>query len=210
MKVIEPSYEILTPIDRAAILKQIELAGRTCYKSEDKITEDSASKFVSTIMKSGHHSVIEHPSISVRFVCDRGVTHELVRHRIASYSQESTRFCNYSKDRHGGVTFIKPCFWQRETPEDRAKWNMWVTAMEQAEKTYLMMIEAGANPQEARSVLPNSLKTEIVVSANAREWRHILTLRTSNKAHPQIKQIMLPLLQELKGVLPEIYGDINV
>ena len=97
MKLIKPSYEILTDIDGKAMLRAIEVAGRTCYKSEDKITDASAEKFVSTIVKSGHHSVIEHQSFSVRFICDRGVSHEIVRHRLASFSQESTRYCNYSK-----------------------------------------------------------------------------------------------------------------
>jgi thymidylate synthase (FAD) len=210
MKVIEPSYEIMNPLDRAVILQSIEIAGRTCYKSEDKITEKSASAFVAGIMESGHESVIEHISFSVRFICDRGVTHELVRHRLCAYSQESTRYCNYSKDKHGGVTFIKPCFWQdQNNPKERTKWNTWLQAMEMAEQAYLNLISAGANPQEARSVLPNSLKTEIVTTANLRQWRHILKLRTSAKAHPQIRQIMVPLLGKLKGILPEIYGDIN-
>ena len=209
MRIIKPSYEIETPFDGLEVLKHIEKAGRTCYKSEDKITDDSAIAFVKRIMKSGHESVIEHFSFSVRFICDRGVTHELVRHRLASFSQESTRYCNYSKDKHDNhLTFIQPCWFVTDScgkygdfsPKDFGKVTeyRWLASMHQTENTYLALIAEGWKPQQARSVLPNSLKTEIVTTANLREWRHILKLRTGKPAHPQIREIMIPLLTELQ------------
>lgn len=206
MKIIKPSYEILTPIDGDKILKNIERAGRTCYKSEDRITSDSAKTFVKMIAKNGHHSVIEHESISVRVICDRGISHEIVRHRLAAYSQESTRYCNYSKDKHdNSLTFIEPFFWNNNK-EMRSEWY---DAMWRAENTYLLMIENGAKPQEARSVLPNSLKTEIVITYNLRVWQHFFKLRTSKAAHPQIREIVCPMLDEFKKLIPVIFDDIN-
>ncbi len=205
MKIIEPYHVILFMPDGDAILKNLELAGRTCYKSEDRITADSARGFVKGILKSGHHSVIEHAGITVRFVCDRGVTHELVRHRLAAYSQESTRYANYSKDKFGSeITVIKPLFWRDDSPE----YGEWKASMEAAERSYLSLIAMGARPEQARSVLPNSLKTEIVMTANLREWRHVFALRCSKPAHPQIREIMLPLLDELHTRLPVVFDDL--
>jgi thymidylate synthase (FAD) len=205
MKIISPSYEIQWMPDGQTILKNIELAGRICYKSEDMITEESAKKFVQRILKSGHHSVIEHANITVRFVCDRGITHELVRHRLASYSQESTRYANYSKNKFGReITVIKPLFWE----ESSTKYSIWKAAMENAEKAYMELIDAGAPPEQARSVLPNSLKTEIVVTCNIREWRHIFSLRCSKQAHPQIREIMIPLLKRFKESIPALFDDL--
>jgi thymidylate synthase (FAD) len=187
------------------ILKLIELAGRTAYKSEEKITEGSAEKFIASIIKRGHESVIEHFNLTVKFITDRGVTHELVRHRLVAYTQESTRYCNYSKL---GMQFIKPVFWNK----DNAAYMVWKDHMEQCEKIYNVLMNDSYNstPQEARSVLPNSLKTEIVCTANTREWRHILRLRTSEAAHPQIRALMIPLLKELQEHLPILFNDINV
>jgi thymidylate synthase (FAD) len=202
MEIIEQSHTILTNIDRYAVLAEIEQAGRTAYKSEDRITAGSASIFVSGIIKRGHESVIEHCNLSVRFITDRGVTHELVRHRLCAFTQESTRYCNYSKK---GMQVIKPVFWDEIKPE---YWD-WMRAMIEAEKFYTNLISKGATPQEARTVLPNSLKTEIVVTANLREWRHILRLRADLTAHPQMRALMLPLLNELKNKLPEIFEDIE-
>lgn len=207
MKIIEPSHEIMTPIDRMDVLRRIELAGRTCYKSEDQITEKSAIAFVAMVMKRGHESVIEHVSFTVKFICDRGVTHELVRHRLCAFSQESTRYCNYGKADE--ITVVNPPFWNSSSHRDERNRTRWNQAMAFAQKMYLEMVQDGIPPQEARSVLPNSLKTEIVTTANLREWRHILRLRTGPAAHPQIHQIMLPLLAELKEKLPEIYGDLS-
>ena len=193
-------------IDGAKILQKLERCGRVCYKSEDKITEGSAEKFIGMILKSGHESVLEHEKLTVKFICDRGVTHEIVRHRIASYSQESTRYCNYSKDKFGNeLTFIRPCFWA----DDSEEYAVWKQAMEDIEKTYVKLISLGAKPEEARSILPNSLKTEIVCTMNLREWRHFFRLRTAERAHPQIREISVALLDELKKRIPVIFDDIN-
>lgn len=206
MKIIAPYHEIISKIDGAEMLRNIELCGRVCYKSEDRITDGSAEKFVGMILKSGHESVLEHEKITVRFVCDRGVTHEIVRHRIASYSQESTRYCNYSKDKFGGeITFIRPCFWA----EDNEKFAVWKETMQSIEDSYVKLISLGAKPEEARSILPNSVKTEIMVTMNLREWRHFFKLRTAERAHPQIREVAIPLLNELKGLVPVIFDDIN-
>lgn len=199
----------MTQINGDEIIKHIERCGRTCYKSEDKITGESAIKFVKGILKSGHLSVIEHFNITVKFICDRGVTHEIVRHRLASYSQESTRYCNYSSDKFNGeLTFIEPCFFEK-SPYDR-NMELWKQAMQSAEQYYLEMISEGARPEQARSVLPNSLKTEIVMTANLREWMHFLTLRTSKAAHPQIREISIQLLREFQNKIPVIFDDILI
>lgn len=209
MKIIKPSFEILDKVDGIEMLKKIEIAGRTCYKSEDKITEDSCKKFVKSVIDNGHHSVLEHEKISVKVICDRGVTHEIVRHRLASYSQESTRYCNYSKDKFGGeLTFIEPCFWNSGQEPDNSKRRLWFELLNRVEKSYLELIELGASPQEARSVLPNSLKTEIVMTMNLREWRHFFTLRTSPKAHPQMQEIAKMMLAKFKELIPVMFDDI--
>ncbi len=211
MRIIEPSYEILTPISEGGIkeLQHIEKIGRVCYKSEDKITEDgeSAKKFVKMLIGRGHEAMIEHSSLSVKFIVDRGVSHELVRHRIASFAQESTRYCNYSKDKFGNeITVIKPCFFKEGSDEDVA----WTDAMASAEHMYFELLNLGATPQEARSVLPNSTKTEITITANYREWRAFFKLRTAKAAHPQMQEVTRPLLKELKRKLPIIFDDIEV
>lgn len=205
MNIILPSFEIMDSIDGKEMIHKLERFGRICYKSENYITDDSAEKFISTIIKNGHESVIEHEKISVKIICDRGVSHELVRHRIASYSQESTRYCNYYKDKFGKeLTLIKPVFWDVDSDEYR----IWINAMKNIEKAYFDLIEAGASPQEARSILPNSLKTEIIVTMNLREWRHFFKLRTSERAHPQMREIACPLLNEFKKRVPIIFDDI--
>lgn len=206
MKLIKPSYKILTPINGEQILKNIEVAGRTCYKSEDKITSDSAKKFVQMIAKRGHHSVIEHESISVRVICDRGVSHEIVRHRLAAYSQESTRYCNYSKDKFDNSLNFIEIEQHFKTP---SSFDIWFEAMQDAERHYLRLIENGETPQIARSVLNNSLKTEIVMTYNLRVWQHFFTLRTSKAAHPQMREIICPMLDEFKSKIPVIFDDIN-
>lgn len=211
MRIIEPNYEILTEISEDGIkeLQHIEKIGRVCYKSEDKITGDgeSAKKFVKMLIDRGHEAMIEHSSLSVKFTVDRGVSHELVRHRIASFAQESTRYCNYSKDKfENGVTFIKPFFFG----EDTQNYKEWVYAMGIAEKSYLQMLKDGATPQEARSVLPNSTKTEITITANYREWRAFFKLRTAKVAHPSMREVTIPLLKELKKKMPIIFDDIEV
>ena len=203
MRIIEPGFEILDSIDGDAILKKLELCARTCYKSEDQIRDGSAEKLIRYLISSGHESVIEHQSVTVRIICDRGVSHEIVRHRLASYSQESTRYCNYGKT--GEVTFIRPMFFQYGSD----LYCKWREQMEHAEAAYLSMLRCGAKPQEARSVLPNSLKTEIVVTMNLREWRHFLKLRTAPNAHPQIRQIAIPLLKKFQRCIPVVFEDIS-
>ena len=205
MKLIAPSFELLDKPNGAEMLQKLELAGRVCYKSEERITPDSAAGFIGRILHSGHESVLEHEKLTVRLICDRGVTHEIVRHRIASYSQESTRYCNYSKDKfQRELTFIRPFFWESE-PE---KFAVWKKAMESAEQAYLTLIDLGASPQEARSVLPNSLKTEIVVTMDLREWRHFFRLRTAPAAHPQMREIALPLLEAFRQTVPVVFDQL--
>lgn len=223
MRIIKSSYEILTPIssEGQTELKHIEKIGRVCYKSEDKISEDgeSAKKFVSMLINSGHEAMIEHSSLSVKFIVDRGVSHELVRHRIASFAQESTRYVNYAKDKFGSeCNFIdlRPGIeldnkMKNMTADEMAfVLKEWHEAMEDAEKHYMKMIELGATPQIARSVLPNSTKTEITITANYREWRNFFKLRVPHNVHPQMREVTVPLLKELKEKLPVIFDDIEV
>ncbi len=206
MKIIEPSVELVDDFDAVAIMKKIERAGRVCYKSEGNIKDDSAEKFIRGIIKRGHESVIEHATISFKIICDRGVTHELVRHRLASYSQESTRYCDYSAGKFGGeLTFIKPCFWS----EDNENFLLWKDTMARLEEIYLTMRKNNARPEEARSILPNSLKTEIFVTMNLREWRHFLKLRTAKAAHPQMREVALKIYEILVEKLPAIFDDIQ-
>jgi len=200
MKTINQSYEILFfPENQISI---IEKAGRTAYKSENKITDDSAKQFVKMLNDRNHEAVLEHSIMSVKFITDRGVSHEIVRHRLCSFTQESTRYCNYSKDKFDNqLTFIKPI-----GMEDKNRFIIWQTAMIEAEKYYLMLIDNKESPQQARSVLPNSLKTEIVVTANFREWKHIFQLRAISKnAHPQMRDLMIPLYSYCKKTIPEIF-----
>ena len=228
MKIIDPYVELESEINGEDILRTIEKVGRVCYKSEDRITEESAKRFVESLMKRGHESVIEHVSLSVRVVCDRGVTHEIVRHRVASFAQESTRYCNYSKDKFGNeLTFIRPCWFNMSAKECGRECNSdtfydglrpivvdvnefnWLRAMSYAENHYFNLLRLGWTPEQARSVLPNSIKTEIVMTANLREWRHFLKLRTAQSAHPQMRELTIPLLRELKEKIPVIFDDIE-
>ena len=208
MKIIEPSFEFVTPmsmIPGKVVMKRLEKIGRVCYKSEDKITDYSYEKFLRGIIKRGHESVLEHCSITVKFVCDRGVTHEIVRHRIGAYSQESTRYCNYLGDKFGmSITVIKPLFWDEESYSYKA----WYDACQFAEDAYFELLRSGASPQEARSVLPNSLKTEIVVTYNIREWRHFFKLRCSKAAHPQMREVAIMALKEFYKYMPTLFEDI--
>ena len=205
MKIISPSAVIVAMDEEEVLLKRIEAAGRTCYKSEHKISDESAVNFVTKILESEHHSVIEHASCTVRIICDRGVSHEIVRHRLASYSQESTRYANYSADRFGNeITVVRPYFWSINSDQ----YAVWHTAMLQAEQAYLNLIQQGATAQQARSVLPNSLKTEVVITCNFREWRHIFQLRCAQSAHPQMREIMLPLLSEMHAKSNIMFADL--
>lgn len=210
MKIIKPDVQFITPIDGATILKRLEQCGRVCYKSEDKITEGSAEKFVAGIIKRGHEAVLEHCSFTVKFICDRGVSHEIVRHRMASYCQESTRYCNYGKGKFGEeITVIEPCFFHdQHSDQDWENYQKWEAAMADAEAWYMELLQNGATPQEARSVLPNSLKTEVVMTANIREWRHFLKLRCSPAAHPQMREVALILLDKVHWLIPVCFDDI--
>lgn len=212
MKIIKAGFEIMDPLNGEEILKKIERVARVCYKSEDKITAGSAENMVRALIRSGHEAMLEHFSFSVKFIVDRGVSHELVRHRVASFAQESTRYCNYGKSDE--ITVIAPCFWTPESSEDfRDPLNVedWEKAMLKCEEMYLSLIKRGASPQEARSVLPNSLKTEVVMTANLREWRHFFKLRslgTTGKPHPQMVEVALPLLEECKKLIPVVFDDL--
>jgi thymidylate synthase (FAD) len=233
VRLIKPSFEILSEFDGVQLLKNIERYGRTCYKSEEAITDDSAPKFVKMLIDRGHESVLEHEKITVKFIIDRGVSHELVRHRIASYSQESTRYCNYA---NGQITFIVPPWVKIEpgeytssntaglsdeivkveekllrkvTIEDRND-QLWFMAMCIAEKSYRGLIQQGWKPEQARSVLPNSLKTEIVTTFNLREWQHFFKLRTLAQAHPQMREVSIPLLKRFQQEIPVMFDDIVV
>ena len=230
MRLIKPSFEVITNIQGLEILKKIELAGRTCYKSEDKITEDSAPKFVQMILNRGHESVLEHESLSVRFICDRGVSHEFVRHRLSSFSQESTRYCNYGNK---GISFIIPSWLNADevlrltgiaNKDNKLIYSMghdmsvdhetrgicsFLYDMSNAEHGYNFKLKMGWRPEQARSVLPNALKTEIVITANLRQWREMFRQRTAKVAHPQMRELMCPLLDEMKIKLPIVFNDIN-
>ena len=211
MLLVKPSAEILHITTEP--LRLIEDAGRTCYKSKDKIGPGTDETFTAMIIKRGHDSVVEHASATVRFICDRGVSHEIVRHRLASYSQESTRYCNY----RGGVAFIIPP-WVNIQPGEYLGMDLidvpdgpdlgWALAMDSAEKTYQGLLKRGWKPEQARSVLPNSLNTEIVMTANLREWRHFFRLRTAPTAHPQMAEVATPLLDQFRSRIPVLFEDL--
>ena len=236
MEVIKPSFEILNNPDWDEVLIGLEKAIRTCYKSEKEINAGTADKLIRNIIKRGHESTLEHYSMSVRFICDRGVSHEMVRHRHCSFSQESTRYVNYSpdsKNNQGDMKFILPCWmtddylgsWSYESfmksldqykSEDGvinpnivpAEYD-WVIGMIDCQDSYNAMIEKGWNAEHARSVLPNSLKTEIVVTSNIRDWRHMLGLRCDKTAHPQMRELMVPLLDELIVKCPTLFDSVE-
>lgn len=224
MKLIKPSIKFLNITENP--LQAIELAGRTCCKSENMTTEDSAKKFVQMLLNKGHHAMIEHASASYKVICDRGVTHEIVRHRLFSYAQESTRYCNYGK---GNIQFIIPCWLYDDITTleivesstsleyyiDNLKgYNTatlnWIHAMGCAEIKYQVAIEnLKWTPQQARSVLPNSLKTEIVITGNLREWRHFFKMRCSSKAHPQMQEVADMLLNDMSNRIPILFDEYN-
>ena len=211
MKVIQASYEILTDLsDPIKILKDIERAGRVCYKSENNITDDSCITFCKNILNRGHEAVIEHSQLSVRFTVDRAIANELVRHRLASYCQESTRYVNYSKDKfYNEIKVIEP---EELLPRCSTDYNIWWVSCKNAEEAYMTMTSNGVKPEIARSVLPLSTATEIIMTANIREWRNVLKLRSSHnmRAHPQMRSICDRLLSELKSKIPVLFDDINV
>lgn len=234
MKIINASYEILTDISPYGTLEleQIERAARTCYKSEDKITDqgESAKRLIRKLIENGHEAMLEHSMLSVKFICDRGISHELVRHRLASFAQESTRYCNYSDDKFGNeITVIEPNFFNELTEVEKErlkeasfeeicldpfysdlmkKYYYWFVSCLTAEKNYNRLLSLGCSPQEARCVLPNSLKTEVVMTANYREWRHFFDLRCAPAAHPQMRELTIPLLKEAHERIPVIFDDL--
>lgn len=208
MRIVNSEFELLTPISNGGIeeLQKIERAARTCYKSEDKITEDgeSAKKLVKMLIERGHEAMLEHSQLSVWLLTDRAVSHELVRHRVASFAQESQRYCGYDNGKFGNeITVVKPSWMERCSPQYR----IWKSSCERAETAYMDLIAEGCTPQEARSVLPNSTKTEIVVTANYREWRHILKLRANKAAHPDMQYIMLALQSFLRQKIPVVFDE---
>lgn len=204
MKLIEQSWEWMQKPELP--LEFIEAAGRTCYKSEDKIDEGSAKKFVSKILRSGHESVIEHVSASVRFITNRGVTHELVRHRLCAYSQESTRYVDYADN----IEFVLPVWVTSDAVGSVYETGMakFIESLESSERAYRALRDEGWRPEQAREVLPNALKTEIVMTANLREWRHVFRLRTSKAAHPQIRSLMRSCLLGFQDVIPVLFDDL--
>lgn len=219
MVILKPKFEILFPKTRDTIddmLELVEQAARTCYKSEKSIKCRFDEEYIRSKIDAGHESVIEHSMVTVKLTCDRGVTHEIVRHRIASYSQESTRYCNYSKDKFGNeisVIDVKTGIMLDPKMKEISPAPIieeWIEAMKDAERHYMRMIELGASPQIARSVLPNSTKTEIIISMNFREWRHFFKLRTAITAHPQMREITIPMLRHFKAVFHPIFDDIPI
>ncbi|MBI5302567.1 MAG: FAD-dependent thymidylate synthase [Chloroflexi bacterium] len=207
MIIVEPAFTILNPQskdDALAMLRRVEFAGRVCYKSEDRVTPDSYHRFIQMLMQKNHWSVIEHATMTAHIVTNRGVTHELVRHRIASFSQESTRYCNYNKGKFGGeITVVAP----RELGE--ADREIWRATMESSEQAYLELIQRGASPQIARGVLPNDLKAEIVVTANLREWHHLFALRCAPNAHPHIRHVMQIGLAQAVEMFTPVFDDLK-
>lgn len=226
MRLVKQGHQILSriSIDGIEELQRIEIAGRTCYKSEEKITPDgeSAKRFVKMIINNGHEAMLEHSSLSVRFICSRGVSHEIVRHRLFSFAQESTRYCNYSKGKFGGeCTFIVPpdkewgvnleeykAASDHDNPVDAYSQWIWYWTLSVCEEEYMLFLEAGWTPQEARDVLPNALKTEIVVTGNYREWRHFFKLRCDEKAHPHMRLLAKGLLEDIKLRIPVVFDDL--
>lgn len=245
MNIIRASYQIMKPDldapDAAMkVYRDIEESGRVCYQSEAAMTEESGEKFVRTMVRNGHDAMLEHTTMKVRFTVDRGVSHELVRHRLCSFAQESTRYCNYSKNKFGNeITVIEPCFYDSIPEKEKElcrralhdpfdveanefilngitdlhrRYARWYDDCLTSERDYIMMLELGATPQEARSVLPHSLKTEVVVCTNMREWRNIFKLRAAGEhgtPHPQMLEVMVPLLNECKLKLPALFDDIQ-
>lgn len=202
MKVIEPSYEIESEIVPFNIYHNLENIARTCYKSEPN---GNPENFIKRLIDDGHEAMIEHEHMTVRFIHNRGFTHELVRHRIASYAQESTRYCNYAKEKFGNeLTFIKPYWFDRQNTllQNRQRW---LDITEGIEDIYLEMTHLGMSAQAARGILPNDIKTEIVITANLREWRNIFKLRCDRAAHPDMRRVMIPLYTELRNLLPHIF-----
>lgn len=203
IKIIKPTvFPIVTPAQYTA-LSIFEAAARTCYQSFDKTSEGSAERLLLHCIESGHHSTLEHISFTCRFITSRGVTHELVRHRLCAFSQESTRYVKYSDD----VQIIEPWWFKNPKP---GQYNIWESSINSSIVAYQNLLRIGASPQAARGVLPNDLKTDIVVTANLREWRHIISLRLDLAAHPDMRRVMIPLAAYLIERLPLFFSDLEV
>lgn len=213
MRIIQPSYEILSCPEHS--LEDIERAARTCYKSEEKITPGSAERLVRHLLDRGHHAMIEFGgAVTVKFVSNRGFTHEMVRHRLGSFAQESTRYCNYGKGKFGSeITVCAPDAVLHTWTDDPTLWcparDEMLSLWQHAQCTYLDLLKKGVPPELAREVLPIGLKAEIVVQANVREWRHIFGQRCSKKAHPRMRELMVPLLEELQSKVPVIFEGVS-
>lgn len=225
-KIVKPKFQILSRLNERNILRHLERCGRICYKSEDKITDDSCYKFIKMLLSKGHESVIEHYSFTVKFVCSRSLSHQLVRHRLCSFSEQSQRYCNFETKVEMGI--ILP-YWLDDNDKRKIKnksfsstlqipnnislkCQHWLDSVIESIVSYGILIRNNSEmtPQQVRSILPNAAKTEIVCTTNLRQWRHILKLRTSKGADPEIKELMIPLLNKLKEKLPTIFGDIEV
>ena len=205
MKIIDPKIEV-EQYDPVKIMKNLERACRTCYRSEGLITDDSYKKLLKNCINRGHESILEHEKITVRMVCDIGVYKDLTRHRFGSFSIESTRYCNYGKDKFDNeIKFIKPCNIEEGTEE----YCDWHWCLSQVEESYLKMTALGCTPDQMRMILPHSTAAEVCMTANIREWRHILDLRTKKMTHPAIRQILIPLLLKFKADMPELFNEIE-
>lgn len=203
MKIVKPWIEV-EKFDGKQIMKNIERACRTCYRSEEKITEDSYKNLLKNCITRGHESVLEHEKITVRMQCDVGVYKDLTRHRFASFSVESTRYCNYGKDKfENEIKFIEPLI------EDKNNYAAWEETMKTIEHYYLIMSNNKSTVDELRMLLPHSTAAEITMTCNIREWKHVLSLRCTNHAHPAIQQLLIPLLLEFKKEMPEIFDDVE-
>ena len=204
MRLVEPWIKVEN-FDGVKIMKRIERACRTCYRSEDKISEESYKNLLTNCLNRGHESVLEHEKITVRIYSDIGIYKDLTRHRFASFSVESTRYCSYNKDKYGNeIAVVNPVYM-----EDKEVFETWKKAIEDMEKAYMKMKELGASTDMCREVLPHSTAAEYTMTANIREWKHILELRTTNHVHPAIRQVLIPLLLLFKEQMPEIFGDIE-
>lgn len=219
MKIIKPKI-IIEDLDYVKMMKNLERASRTCYRSEDKITEDSYKTLLKNCINRGHESVLEHEKITIQMICDIGVYKDLTRHRHASFSIESTRFCNYNKDKFDNqLHLIEPVFYENNWNEaitlgsaisiNERKSYYWYDCMKNIEQTYNAMIELGSIPDEARMILPHSTAATVTMTANIREWKHILELRCTKHAHPAVQQVMIPLLLHFKETMPEIFDSIE-
>ena len=210
MRVIEPTFEFIEEVDGVRLLQKIEIAKRICYQSEDRITQDSYLASAADLIARGHEAMLEHASISVLFTIDRGVANEVTRHRIASFAQSSTRYCNFSQDKFGNeITVIRPCFLRNGT----VAYDEWYESCAVAEQKYFSLLRIGMKPEEARDVLPISTMTKLVMTANLREWRHFFKLRavgTTGKPHPQMLQVTVPLLGDFKKIIPVVFNDLVV